>query len=87
MTKEEREAAFMTDKKGWGATVAGWFIERDDDHAHASLVESDASVDVSDITEQSAASLSGEADYATPSPTQGVFHTPPPAAIGGRADL
>ena len=23
----------MNDKKGWGSTVAGWFIERDDDTA------------------------------------------------------
>jgi hypothetical protein len=77
----------MTDKKGWGATVAGWFIERDDDPAHtgAAGIETGAQSDAAGEAEGVSAALAG--DYAMPSPTQTVFQSPPPAAVGGQVDF
>jgi hypothetical protein len=73
----------MSDKKGWGSTVAGWFIERDDDTTAPSVnAGPDAGVGP-DVSGEP--SLSG--DYASPSPTQNVFQTPPPLATGGRVDF
>ena len=69
----------MSDKKSWGSTVAGWFIERED----APLPEV-SQPDTSATTEVTS-SVSG--DYATPSPTQGVFQTPPPPPTGGQVDF
>ena len=77
----------MTDKKGWGATVAGWFIEREGDPSHADTTgseigfESDAAGDAEGVSGVPAG------DYATPSPTQTVFQSPPPAAVGGQVDF
>jgi hypothetical protein len=65
----------MSEDKGWGATVAGWFIERDD--------ASELSGAAEDGTEESLACASGRPEYVTPSPTQGVFQNPPPPATGG----
>lgn len=80
----------MTEKKGWGATVAGWFIEREDEPEPSG----EALADTLDATtqlvpEESVASLTGQAAaYTTPSPTQGVFQTPPPPpAAGGQVDF
>ena len=77
----------MTDKKGWGATVAGWFIERDEaepaggaEIGHEQLGELPGGA-------EDAAPLGAAGEYATPSPTQGVFQTPPPPAPGGRVDF
>ena len=75
----------MTDKKGWGATVAGWFIERDESLEPSGAVEGDPSDIASDVAEDPLAAV--PAEYTTPSPTQGVFQTPPPAATGGRVDF
>jgi DNA repair protein RadC len=78
----------MTDKKSWGATVAGWFIERDDNQpAGATEAGSDAPDGAQSATGELSPSLPGSADYSTPSPTQGVFQTPPPAAVGGQVDF
>lgn len=76
----------MTDKKGWGATVAGWFIEREDDE-QTGLAEVDASGVASESAEDLLAASSMGGDYTTPSPTQEVFQAPPPAAIGGKVDF
>ena len=75
----------MTGKKGWGSTVAGWFVERDDeqgqtDAAEVETAETDAGADTS------APAPGGDA-YAAASPTQNVFHTAPPPAAGGRVDF
>jgi hypothetical protein len=79
----------MTDKKGWGTTVAGWFIERDDNGETGA--EAGIGSDVTDAaltdTGEASTSASVSGDYATPSPTQGVFQTPPPAAVGGQVDF
>ena len=79
----------MTGKKGWGATVAGWFIEREADDVQADTAEVDA--DTSEVapeaTEEQLAGLPQSGDYSAPSPTQGVFRTPPPAAVGGQVDF
>lgn len=79
----------MTDKKGWGATVAGWFIERDEasEQAGAAEAEADPSTIESSATEDTDTAQSAPGDYATPSPTQGVFQTPPPSAVGGQVDF
>jgi hypothetical protein len=75
----------MTGKKGWGSTVAGWFIEREGEHGDAAQVETggpDAA-----LAENPASPLPGGEAYAAPSPTQGVFQTTPPPASGGQVDF
>lgn len=68
----------MTDKKGWGSTVAGWFIESDEP-------ETPATPDVGDVpSEPLPANLES---YATPSPTQSVFQSAPPPPTGGQVDF
>jgi hypothetical protein len=71
----------MTEKKGWGSTVAGWFIERDEPVAPAST---EADVSTAGVEE---AIPSGREDYTTPSPTQGVFQTAPPPPTAGQVDF
>lgn len=73
----------MSDKKGWGSTVAGWFIEREEPTG-AESVEPDLAASPVDAEQ---ASLSTTENYATPSPTQGVFRTAPPAPTGGQVDF
>jgi hypothetical protein len=68
----------MSDKKGWGSTVAGWFIERDEP---AKPVETDFA-DVSDQPSPAPAE-----NYTTPSPTQSVFQKSPPPPTGGQVDF
>jgi hypothetical protein len=74
----------MSDKKGWGSTVAGWFIEREEPIGSAGI-EAGGLSDSSAASEE-ASSSSGE-DYATPSPTQGVFKSSPPPPSGGQVDF
>ena len=79
----------MTDKKGWGATVAGWFIEREEEQAG----EAEAGAETFDAaaeqfsTQDQGATVNAATAYTTPSPTQGVFQTPPPRAAGGQVDF
>ena len=74
----------MSDKKGWGSTVAGWFIEREEPIGSAGS-EADGPGGSPDASAE--ASLSAQEDYATPSPTQGVFKTSPPPPTGGQVDF
>ena len=78
----------MTEKKGWGSTVAGWFIQRDEDAERApgtGLSDEEAEAL---INEASGAGLASSPEaYANPSPTQNVFQTAPPPATGGRVDF
>ena len=67
----------MTDKKGWGSTVAGWFIERDE----PALPDSAAS---GDVPEPPAPATE---NYTSPSPTQSVFQTAPPPPTAGQVDF
>lgn len=73
----------MSDKKGWGSTVAGWFIEQEETIGSAGVDSGDIGVP-SASEEISPPSLN---NYATPSPTQGVFRTSPPPATGGQVDF
>lgn len=78
----------MTGKKGWGSTVAGWFIERDEDagrtpDAAMSADEAEAIINAA----SGALPTSPQEAYANPSPTQNVFHTAPPPATGGQVDF
>ena len=78
----------MTTKKGWASTVAGWFIERPDDDQQSepeAPVDSSAADDI--IQRELQRSQQTHLDYATPSPTQDVFKTAPPAASGGQVDF
>jgi hypothetical protein len=79
----------MSDRKGWGSTVAGWFIERDDDNEPIGAAEAETDMPgvAPSASEDPIASLTGRGDYTTPSPTQGVFQTPPPPAKGGHVDF
>ena len=65
----------MSEKKGWGSTVAGWFIERDDNSETTGEAEAEADM-------LGVAPASG--DYEAPSPTQTVFQTAPPPPTGGQ---
>src|SRR5262245_5514851 len=67
----------MTDKKGWGSTVAGWFIERDEPSAPA----------VPDFGNVPETPVPATENYSTPSPTQSVFQTAPPPPTGGQIDF
>lgn len=62
----------MTDKKHWGQTVMGWFIETDE-------AQPDTGAPSTDTPPPSA-------DAPTPAVEQ-VFATNPPAAIGGKVDF
>jgi hypothetical protein len=78
----------MTGKKGWGSTVAGWFIERDEDAglapaADMSAEEAEALINAASGTP----SASAYDAYAAPSSTQSVFQTAPPPATGGQVDF
>jgi hypothetical protein len=77
----------MTDKKGWGATVAGWFIERENDPAHTGAGGIDIGAPDDAPGEAEGVSDLPAGEYATPSPTQTVFQSQPPAAIGGQVDF
>ncbi|MCM3873984.1 MAG: hypothetical protein ND895_25125 [Pyrinomonadaceae bacterium] len=72
----------MSDKKGWGSTVAGWFIEQEEPTGAAGI-EVDGRIRAA---AEETSSPSHE-DYATPSPTQGVFKTSPPPPSGGQVDF
>ncbi len=76
----------MTDKKNWGSTVAGWFIERDES-AQAESSAPDMSADDADAIIRAASGAAGAETYATPSPTQTVFQTAPPPPTGGQVDF
>src|ERR1044072_647316 len=78
----------MTGKKGWGSTVAGWFIEREGDagptpDAGMSAEEAEAIINA----ESGDSPASPHEAYANPSPTQNVFQTAPPPATGGQGDF
>lgn len=68
----------MSDKKGWGSTVAGWFIERDEP-------ETPVETDFGDVPVQP--SPAATENYTTPSPTQSVFQKAPPPPTGGQVDF
>ena len=78
----------MTGKKGWGSTVAGWFIERDEEAGAAPGSGMSAEEAEAIINEASGASPAPPHEaYANPSPTQDVFKTAPPPAAGGQVDF
>jgi hypothetical protein len=75
----------MSDKKGWGETVAGWFIEKDQP---AGLSHSPSpSTDGESIGSAEPIPAVSNPQYAAPSPTQSVFHTAPPPPTGGQIDF
>src|ERR1700755_180038 len=78
----------MTGKKGWGSTVAGWFIEREEDaggtqDAGVSADEAEAIINAA----SGDSSAPAHEAYATPSPTQSVFQQAPPPPTGGQIDF
>ena len=74
----------MSDKKSWGETVAGWFIERDASQAAAPEVPSSDGESIGSAEPVPSAS---DTNYASPSPTQSVFQTAPPPPTGGQIDF
>lgn len=75
----------MSDKKGWGSTVAGWFIERDEPETPTEIESPEHEAGV---TSDPVASIASVPDnYTTPSPTQGVFQTAPPPPSAGQIDF
>ena len=72
----------MSDKKSWGSTVAGWFIERDEP---ATPIEIESPENEAGVTADYAPSV--PENYTTPSPTQGVFQSAPPPPAGGQVDF
>jgi hypothetical protein len=69
---------FMTEKKGWGSTVMGWFVIQD---GAAPKSGDDEYVPFSDSASPKTA------DPAAPQAMPEVFATPPPAAKGGNVDF
>jgi hypothetical protein len=74
----------MSDKKGWGSTVAGWFIERDEAEEPVSNLPPPNTG-----SEDSGEPLPSVSDpsYTSPSPTQSVFQSAPPPPTGGQIDF
>lgn len=72
----------MSDKKSWGSTVAGWFIERDEPETPTEIESPENEAGVSTDYAPSIPE-----NYTTPSPTQGVFQTAPPPPAGGQVDF
>jgi hypothetical protein len=72
----------MSDKKSWGSTVAGWFIERDEPDTAIKTESSEP-----DFRESAGTIPSAPDNYTTPSPTQTVFQTAPPPPTGGQVDF
>lgn len=72
----------MSDKKGWGSTVAGWFIERDEPQTPTEI---ESPENEAGVTTDPVASVPD--NYSTPSPTQTVFQTAPPPPTGGQIDF
>jgi hypothetical protein len=70
----------MSDKKSWGSTVAGWFIERDEPGTPAEIPVG-TSAEAAEIIP---AALD---KYTTPSPTQTVFQSAPPPPTGGQVEF
>jgi hypothetical protein len=77
----------MTDKKSWGETVAGWFIERDElvTAPAPEVPTEDPSPDGGSYAPASSAAISD--NYTTPSRTQSVFHSAPPPPTGGQINF
>lgn len=75
----------MTGKKGWGSTVAGWFVEREDEQGQTDAAEVETA-ETGAGADTFAAAPGGDA-YAAASPTQNVFQTAPPPPAGGRVDF
>lgn len=75
----------MTVKKGWGSTVAGWFIEREEDAGQTP--DADMSAADAEAIINAASGASSNDAYASPSSTQNVFQTAPPPATGGQVDF
>ncbi|HXQ69853.1 MAG TPA: hypothetical protein VN844_05180 [Pyrinomonadaceae bacterium] len=72
----------MSDKKSWGSTVAGWFIERDEPQTPTQI---ESPENEAGMTADPVATVPD--NYSTPSPTQGVFQTAPPPPTGGQIDF
>lgn len=72
----------MSDKKSWGSTVAGWFIERDEPETPTEI---ESPENEAGVTSNYAPSI--PENYTTPSPTQGVFQTAPPPPASGQVDF
>jgi hypothetical protein len=64
----------MSEKKGWGSTVLGWFIVHDESGLEATSAPADAS-------------LAPASDAATPDAGPTFFQQAPPAAVGGHVDF
>ena len=73
----------MSDKKSWGSTVAGWFIERDEPPGIPTEIETPENE--AGMTSDQLSSLPD--NYTTPSPTQSVFQTAPPPPTGGQVEF
>ena len=68
----------MSEKKGWGSTVMGWFIVQD---------ESAAPADSSAASDPMAGAAPATGDSAAPGAGPAFFQKDPPAAVGGRVDF
>src|SRR5436190_23513597 len=80
----------MTDKKSWGSTVAGWFIERDENARDTDAPAADMNLEDAEAIIRGASGgtqAAPAAAYTTPSPTQTVFQTAPPPPTGGQVDF
>jgi hypothetical protein len=74
----------MSDKRGWGETVAGWFIERDEPAVTAPEIPT---ADNESLGSAEPIPTISDHTYTSPSPTQSVFQTAPPPPTGGQIDF
>jgi hypothetical protein len=73
----------MTEKKGWGSTVMGWFIVQDG----VPKSSDDEYVPFSEGSASKKATAAPDAAEAPKPEMPQVFNTPPPAAPGGNVDF
>jgi len=74
----------MTEKKGWGSTVMGWFIVQEGNEA--GTAGGDEYVPFSDAVSADGSKKKGTAPAYEP-PMPEVFTAPPPPATGGNVDF
>lgn len=74
----------MTEKRGWGSTVLGWFVVQD---AQATGETPPDTPDDASVTDYTSSPATTAPDGAPAPPPRDFFQTPPPAAPGGKVDF
>lgn len=77
----------MTDKKGWGSTVLGWFVVQNDQPGEEDAASLPADEIINKYANISAAPVDSSAATEAPSAATDFSQTQPPALQGGQIDF